>query len=52
MKYVQSTDNVVEVIAQTFLVSGHSFLPNDRDFGAIEVAAKKNKYFFLQTGPV
>lgn len=45
MKYVQSSENSVEVIEQKFLVPGHSFLPNDRDFGAIEVAAKKKQIF-------
>lgn len=45
MKYVESPENSVEVIEQKFLVSGHSFLPNDRDFGAIEVAAKKKQIF-------
>lgn len=45
MKYVQSSENSVNFIEQKFLVSGHSFLPNNRDFGAIEVAAKKKQIF-------
>ena len=33
-------DTNIEVIDHKFMVSGHSFLPNDRDFGQIEQYAK------------
>ena len=31
----------IKVIDHKFLVSGHSFLPNDQDFGVIESASRK-----------
>ena len=37
IKIVQSFDNNIEIIDNEFLVSGHLFLLNDRDFGSIEV---------------
>lgn len=39
LKLTQET--CIEVIDQKFMVSGHSYLPNDSDFGMIEQAAKK-----------
>lgn len=33
-------DTSIEVIDHKFMVSGHSYLPNDADFGSIENAAK------------
>lgn len=35
----------IDRIEQKFLVSGHSFLPNDSDFGSVELAAKKKIIF-------
>ena len=29
------------------MISGHSYLPNDRDFGHIELARKKNTHIFV-----
>ena len=29
------------------MVSGHSFLPNDRDFAHVEVAARKTEHIFI-----
>ena len=43
MKIIQSSDNNIEVVDHKFLVSGHSFLPNDRDFGSIEMRMRKKK---------
>lgn len=40
MRFIQSDETNIEVIDQTFLVPGHSFLPNDSDFGSVELAAK------------
>lgn len=40
MRFIQSDDVGIKVIDQKFLVSGHSFLPNDSDFGSVELAAK------------
>lgn len=41
MKFLQSdNNNIIEVIEQKFLVSGHSFLANDRDFGSVELASR------------
>ena len=41
MKIDQSSNNNIEMVDHKFLVSGHSFLPNDRDFGLIEMKIKK-----------
>lgn len=38
LKLLQDTN--INVIDHKFMVSGHSFLPNDRDFGQIEQYAK------------
>lgn len=47
LKIVQALDNNVEIIDHKFLISGHSFLPNDRDFGVVEMALKKNNLLFV-----
>ena len=36
-------------IDHKFMVSGHSYLPNDRDFGSIENARKRSEYIYLPT---
>ena len=36
-----------EIINQKFMVPGHSFLPNDRDFGNIESARRKSQHLFV-----
>ncbi|XP_047347879.1 uncharacterized protein LOC124948386 isoform X2 [Vespa velutina] len=46
MKIAQSLNNNDEAIDQKFLVSGHSFLPNYRDFGLIEMKIKKSNYLY------
>lgn len=40
MKLVMSDDNNIATIDHKFLVSGHSYMQNDSDFGNIESAAK------------
>lgn len=57
MKIVQSSDNDIEIIDHNFLISGHSYLCNDRDIGVIEMAIRKtnnlyvpNDYYKLITG--
>ena len=45
MRFVQSNETSIEVIDQTFLVSGHSFLPNDSDFGSVELAPKDKSIY-------
>lgn len=47
LKIVQALDNNVEIIDHKFLISGHSFLPNDRDFAVIEMALKKNNLLYV-----
>ena len=47
LKIVQPSDNNVETVDHKFMVSGHSFLPNDRDFGLIETKIKKSNYTYL-----
>ena len=40
MKFIQNNNNNVEIVDHKFMVSGHSYLPNDSDFGSIEMYAK------------
>lgn len=40
MRFIQSDETNIDVIDQKFLVPGHSYLPNDGDFGSVESAAK------------
>lgn len=40
-----SEDNSIETIEQKFLVSGHSYLPNDGDFGCVETASKNRTIY-------
>ena len=44
MKIAQSSNNNIQTVDHKLLVSGHSFLPNDRDFGLIEMKIKKENY--------
>jgi len=45
LKLVQSDIITTNVIEQKFLVSGHSFLPNDSDFGSVESAARHSTIY-------
>ncbi|GBN54869.1 hypothetical protein AVEN_86521-1 [Araneus ventricosus] len=40
MRFLQSGETDIKVIDQKFLMPGHSFPPNDSDFGSVELAAK------------
>lgn len=40
LKFIQSNNNSVEIIDHKFMVSGHSYLPNDTDFASIESYSK------------
>ena len=44
IKISQFSNNNIETIVQKFLVCGHFFLPNGRDFGLIEMRLKKTNY--------
>lgn len=46
LRIVQSDDNNINVIDHKFLLSGHSFLPNDRDFAVVETALKKKDQLY------
>ena len=46
LKLVQSTEIKAVSIEMKFLVSGHTYLPNDSDFAIIESCAKKNQNIF------
>lgn len=48
MRFIQNKDVNIEVIDQRFLVSGHSFLSNDSDFGSIKLAANGKTIYVLQ----
>lgn len=39
--------NNVEIIDHKFLISEHSFLHNDRDFGVIEMSLKRNQLLYV-----
>ncbi|XP_076660862.1 uncharacterized protein LOC143364351 isoform X2 [Halictus rubicundus] len=45
LKLVQSDDIAAKIIEQKFLISGHSFLPNDSDFGCVESAARHTSIY-------
>lgn len=45
MKLAACPDNSIEVIDHKFMVSGHSFLPNDSDFGSIELHARQRTIY-------
>lgn len=46
MKYLQKKETKTEIINMKFLVSGHSYLPNDSDFSFIEKRAKNTSNIF------
>lgn len=40
MRFIQTDETTIDTIDQQFLISGHSFLANDSDFGSVELASK------------
>lgn len=46
LKLVQDPEMTASSIYHKFLVSGHSYLPNDADFGVIESKAKKKEFIY------
>lgn len=44
---VSSDEYSYTTIDQKFMVVGHSYLPNDRDFGSIETARRKTQHIFV-----
>ena len=42
-----SKDFSYEVVDHKFMISGHSYLPNDRDFGSIESARRRTQHVFV-----
>ncbi len=46
MKYITREDITTEVIDRKFLVPGHTYLPNDRDFAVVETANKKREHIY------
>ena len=47
MHIVSSSDFKYTVIDHKFMISGHSYLPNDRDFGNIEKANHRTQHIFV-----
>ena len=45
-RIVQSSENNIEIIDHKFLISGHSYLLNDADFGVIEMALRKKNFLY------
>lgn len=48
LRFLQSNETEIDTIDQKFLISGHSFLPNDSDFGSVELAAKGKSIYVPQ----
>ncbi|XP_072394757.1 uncharacterized protein [Diabrotica undecimpunctata] len=46
LKLVQDPEMKATSIDHKFLTSGHSYLPNDADFGVIETKAKKKEFIY------
>jgi hypothetical protein len=46
MKYITREDITTEVIDRKFLVPGHTYLPNDRDFAVVETSNKKREHIY------
>ena len=46
MHIVSNTDFSFTEIDHKFMVSGHSYLPNDRDFGSIETAKRPTQHIY------
>lgn len=46
LKVVQSSESNIDIIDHKFLLSGHSYLPNDADFGIIEMALRKKNFLY------
>ena len=44
---VSNIDINFTTIDQKFMVSGHSYLPNDRDFGSVETARRRASHLFI-----
>ena len=44
---VTSNDYPYCLVDHKFMVSGHSYLPNDRDFGCVETARRKQQHIFV-----
>lgn len=40
-------ENNVDIIGHKFLISGHPFSPNDREFVVVEMALKKKSVQFV-----
>lgn len=47
LKLAQQPDLKIETIDLKFLVSGHSFLPNDTEFGIIERESRKSQFIYV-----
>lgn len=46
MKLVSCPDVEIETIDHKFLVTGHTYLPNDADFGIIEASVQKTQFIY------
>ncbi|KAJ8872465.1 hypothetical protein PR048_026070 [Dryococelus australis] len=49
LKAIIEEHPILQCITQHFLISGHSFLPNDSDFGDIESARKYQQQIYTAT---
>lgn len=48
MRFIPNDEVNIEVIDQEFFIPGHSFLPNDSDFGSVELAAEGKTIYVPQ----
>ena len=42
-----SPEFTISLINHKFMVSGHSYLPNDRDFGSVETARHQTQHLYI-----
>ena len=47
---VSSPEFSYECVDHKFMLSGHSYLPNDRDFGSIEKAHQRMQHVYIPEG--
>ena len=47
MHIVSSSDYAYSIVDHKFMIPGHSYLPNDRDFSSIEKANRRTQHVFV-----
>lgn len=52
LKFVSSRNNSIEIINYKFLVSDHSYLPNDSNFASVENSAENRTIYVSNNGTI